>query len=244
MKNLYLISGKAESDPPELFTLNLYGKVGLGKQTLVDCEDYEKYCNYKLGMSTAGGYATIRIGGVTEKLHRLILEAKKGEVVDHINHNKLDNRKCNLRICTRAQNNYNRQKYPSKSHSQYKGVTLNNGGNFAANISINNKTFNIGVYLTEVEAAIAYNKVASSTFGEFALLNNIPNWEQADVDITKNTRRKKLKSLSKFPGVYYDSARNKWAASVYVGNRKSKSLGRFESELEAYDAYKAFKEMA
>lgn len=65
------------------------------------------------------GYARATINYKQISMHRLIMGAKKGEEVDHINHNKLDNRRCNLRFVTRSENMYN-QKNPERGIIYYK----------------------------------------------------------------------------------------------------------------------------
>ena len=80
-------------------------------------------------------------------LHRFVLKAKKGENVDHINGNKLDNRKENLRKCTRSQNFANRKKYTNNT-SGYKGVSKH-GNKWQADIQINGKSKYLGIFELE-----------------------------------------------------------------------------------------------
>jgi hypothetical protein len=105
-------------------------------------------------------------------LHRLILGAQPGDVVDHINHNKLDNRRCNLRLAGRTGNSRNR--LPNKGN-RFKGVRLVPSGRYQASIYFteNGKRFfkHLGTFITEREAAQAYNTAATILFGEYAWLN-------------------------------------------------------------------------
>ena len=110
-------------------------------------------------------------------MHRMITNAPKGMDVDHINRNGLDNRKCNLRICTRSQNKGNIEK-PRRpktvATSKYKGVNYKSHPDFRhkpwrAFI----KAIHIGCFKTEAEAAKAYNEKALEHYGEFALLNDL-----------------------------------------------------------------------
>lgn len=103
-------------------------------------------------------------------MHREILVALDGEFVDHINHNTLDNRRVNLRICTIPENNRNKRRN-AKSASRFKGVFLLPGGSWRARITSNYKGIHIGCFASAKEAALAYDKAASELFGEFAMTN-------------------------------------------------------------------------
>lgn len=106
-------------------------------------------------------------------MHRLImgLEDKK-LVIDHINGNSLDNRKSNMRICDRGQNQWNSKK-TSKATSPFKGVRKTSGGKFEARIKTRNITTNLGLFDNELDAARAYNKAARKQHGEYANINII-----------------------------------------------------------------------
>lgn len=112
-------------------------------------------------------------------MHRLILsrmlgrELVKGEVVDHINTNKLDNRRDNLRLATVAQNIRN-QRLQVINTSGYKGVSITKKGYIAARIRVNSKLIYLGNFDTLELAAQAYNDAAIKYFKEFARLNIIP----------------------------------------------------------------------
>lgn len=108
-------------------------------------------------------------------LHRLLNPyLDKNLVVDHINRNRLDNRRENLRVCTQKQNSYNRTKNKTKNSktksdngSKYKGVRKNKNS-FTAVISKDGKTYTINKIKTEEEAAKIYDMMAEDLFGEFA----------------------------------------------------------------------------
>lgn len=108
-------------------------------------------------------------------MSRIIVNAPKGFVVDHINGNKLDNRKLNLRICSHRQNMMNQR--PQKGRSSiYKGVSLcKRSGKFRAYITVNKKFKSIGTFELEEDAANAYNIEAKNIFGEYANFNNVNN---------------------------------------------------------------------
>lgn len=117
------------------------------------------------------GYVRTKRNGIVVFLHRLIIEAKKGEIVDHINGNSLDNRKRNLRIVTNSQNLMNRGKQ-SNNTTGYCGVTLDKrDGIYNAQIKKRGIRFHLGRFRTAKEAALAYNKAAVKLHGQFAKLN-------------------------------------------------------------------------
>jgi hypothetical protein len=150
----------------------LNGKHGKGKFALVDDEDYEELMQCKW-LVTEEGYVRGKIAGKNIYMHRLILKPDKIKQVDHVNHNKLDNQKINIRICTQSENNMNRKPYKSK-YSIYKGICFKKSSNrWFANIRINSRLKHIGYFDTELEAAKAYNAKALELFGEFAHLNKI-----------------------------------------------------------------------
>ena len=119
----------------------------------------------------------IRMEGKKQKykkiyLHRLIMNTPTGMDTDHINGDKLDNRRENLRITTRSQNSMNQKK--TRGASKYKGVNWHNQrGYWKAEIKLNGKKKHLGVFLSELEAAEAYNLAAIEKFGKFAKINTL-----------------------------------------------------------------------
>ncbi len=126
------------------------------------------------GVWLAGlGYPQIRQGHSHAYLHRLVLGAKQGECVDHINGNKLDNRRANLRLCNNRENGRNRSG-PAKSNlSGYRGVSWNRG--WFARINVEDKTIHLGRFKTKEQAAKAYDRAALQYFGAFAGKLNFPH---------------------------------------------------------------------
>lgn len=151
-----------------------------GHECLVDDEDYERISKFKWRSvkGNAGIYArrtphkTLDRTSSTQQMHREIIGAKKGQIVDHINRNTLDNRRENLRLCTNGQNRANSKTTMGVRGSNYRGV-YKRGSKFRTQLRYNNKLYSIGTFNSEKEAAIAYNVAALNFHGEFATLNKI-----------------------------------------------------------------------
>jgi hypothetical protein len=109
----------------------------------------------------------------TVLLHRLILDAPDGMDVDHKNHNGLDNRRANLRVCTRQQNLANCR--PGRNNtSGYKGVSWSKQHRkWASYITVDYKKRHLGLFMEKRDAATAYNSAAFEAWGEFAYLNDV-----------------------------------------------------------------------
>lgn len=144
-----------------------------GMVAIVDDADYERLAKHKWCYATAG-YATRRANNQIVYMHREIAGARQGQYVDHINLNKLDNRRSNLRLCTKQGNQHNQRSRGGSS--RYKGVSLRSDTNrYTAYITVDYKKINLGCYDDEVAAALAYNAAAMKYHGEFACLNEIEN---------------------------------------------------------------------
>jgi hypothetical protein len=154
-----------------------------GKIAIVDEEDYARVSEHPWYFTTRGYAASTSRGidGLREELllHRLILSAEKGVVVDHINGNKLDNRRENLRLATQSTNLAN-SKISAANTSGYKGVSWNKRARkYEAGIYFQGKRTYLGLFLTADAAALAYNVAATEMFGEYARLNVIQDEEEA-----------------------------------------------------------------
>jgi len=147
--------------------IKLGGKRGIGKVALVDDKDFEYLNQFKWFVSPKG-YVTRTLKGI--KMHRVILELTNPKIQgDHINRDKLDNQRNNLRIATNAQNCSNRVFTKNK----YKGVCFDKSTNkFIGQITHNGKHY-LSRHKTELEAALWYNKKAVELHKEFANLNKI-----------------------------------------------------------------------
>lgn len=124
-----------------------------GKQiVLLDDEDYDKVINEKYSLSVTWdktinnfyvAFTAKPKNSSSRLLHRYLLNPPKGLTVDHINRNPLDNRKCNLRICTQFENNQN-QKHNTSGKV---GVSFNNKINkYIAYIKVNRKHITLGEF--------------------------------------------------------------------------------------------------
>lgn len=161
-----------------------------GKFALVDEKHFDYINTFKWAAEkqlTGNYYAVYRTrlkNGTSGKriyMHRLIMKACKGQIVDHKDGDGLNNQSSNLRFCTRLENSRNR-KSKKNSSSKYLGVSrhkhkLSNGSfrfspsGYIAQIKIGNDKIKIGKFINEIDAAKAYDEMAKIHFGEFANLN-------------------------------------------------------------------------
>ncbi len=119
------------------------------------------------------GYARARVAGTSRQIYaqRLLMPVGPGQEIDHINGNKLDNRRENLRSCTRSQNLANRR-IAQVNSSGFKGVSFfKKSGKWTAQIRHNYKLKTLGEFECKLSAARAYDDAAKKLFGEFAQLN-------------------------------------------------------------------------
>lgn len=159
-----------------------YIKLTQGQVALVDDDDYDSLNAHKWfaawSKDVQSFYAmrnspTANGKRRTIRMHIDIMSAKMGDYVDHINHNTLDNRRENLRVCSGSQNRANRRMQVNNT-SGFKGVNwLKERGKWQARSRINGKRRHIGLFATALEAAIAYDRAAKDEFGEFALTNQM-----------------------------------------------------------------------
>lgn len=199
-----------------------------GRVAIVDDIDYDTLSQFSWQYHS-GGYATTRhpISKKIEYMHRLIMSPEEGMDVDHINRDRLDNRRSNLRVCTRKENLLNAR--GQNGTSKYKGVSLKPGRKkpWRARISLDGKQVILGDFLTEEEAAFAYDLAAKEHHGEFAFLN--------EVVVNDFIPFKPRKQTSKRQGVSWCNTKKRWRASI-KNNGKSTHLGYFKKVEDAINA--------
>lgn len=142
--------------------------------TLIDIEDWEKVIKWKWQLDKAG-YATrtreTKVGKKAIKMHRVIMNAPDGMQVDHINGNRSDNRKINLRLVTHTQNQWNSKK-KKRNKSGYKGVYQDErNGKWVVSVLVNGKKIYGKRSYDIIEAAKEYDRLAKKYFGEYAKTN-------------------------------------------------------------------------
>ncbi len=145
-----------------------------GLFALVDDEDFDFLEQFKWWAKFKSNtiYVETRIEGKLIKLHSLLLNNPAGSafVVDHINHNGLDNQRHNLRLATHAQNMANSQS--NTNTSGFRGVMWRKDTKkWAAGLCCKGVKYHLGYFETKEAAARAYNVAAIAHFGEFAKLN-------------------------------------------------------------------------
>jgi two-component SAPR family response regulator len=144
-----------------------------GKVAIVDDEDYEELVKHSWHV-TAQGYAARRVtisyyNSTIVSMHRTVMCYEGDLLVDHINGDKLDNRKENLRLATVAQNVMN----SAKRSGVYKGVSRSSKNRYRSRLTYKGKELNLGVFESSHDAARMYNFWAHDLFGEYATLNKI-----------------------------------------------------------------------
>jgi len=165
-----------------------------GHFAIVDDEDFEELNQYRWRANWCEGTKSFRATRDLPKdakgkrysvfMHRHIMNPDSDLQIDHINHDTLDNRKCNLRIVTVSENAMNRKKRDDLS-SKFKGVHWQRTRKkWRTRIKCKGIYISLGYFTDEIEAAKAYDIAARKHFGEFALLN----FPEEKEDITKQNK--------------------------------------------------------
>ena len=150
-----------------------------GKWAILDQKDYYRLSGFKWNVNGNGvnfyAFRNMVVGpGLTrmKSMHRDIMDAPKGMLVDHRNHDTLDNRSSNLRLATHSQNTCNKQNKRAGCSSQYRGVSFDRKRKYwNVQVVLEGKYVFFGRYKSEIEAARAYDAAAKKYHGEFARLN-------------------------------------------------------------------------
>lgn len=148
-----------------------------GYKAIVDDEDYDRLSQWRWNISTCNGgvYPTRgeRIEGTKPqrrrvvRMHVEIMNPPAGMLVDHINGDTLDNRRCNLRVCTKGQNQMNMRRN-SRNTSGYRGVHWNKKNKkWTAIIRVANRKHYLGLFESVEAAATAYAEASRKYHGEF-----------------------------------------------------------------------------
>jgi hypothetical protein len=204
-----------------------------GRVVWVSPEDHERLSNYRWYYD--GRYA-FRVGQNNHKvyMHREILgleETASPLQADHIDRDRLNNHRRNLRVATPSRNVANRAKY-KVGDSHFKGVSWSKDRQrWRVQIGVEGSPVFVGVFDDEEEAARAYDAAAFHFWGEFACLN-FPGEAPGSFSLRRSTRQ----TSSRYRGVTWNKERRKWRAAISAGG-KYRSLGFFADEDEAARAY-------
>lgn len=148
------------------------------RKVRVSPEDYDDIIKWKWRLSSSGyAYRVIKKNKKATKIfmHKIILKIPRCFIADHIDWNKLNNQRTNLRYASATDNARNRPKQKNCA-CNYKGVSLdfsNKNKPYRATITISYKRIALGSYSQAEDAARAYNIAAKEIFGKFAVLNSI-----------------------------------------------------------------------
>lgn len=141
-----------------------------GRNIIVDDDDYSILMEFRWFIATKRYAARMVKNGDKRAiiyLHRQIMNPKIGMVVDHINGDTLDNRRCNLRVCTQSDNLAN-QKIGKRNTSGAKGISFDKNRNkWVAQTHKNGKHIFIGRYFSKEEAIAAHSNI-------FQKIHNLP----------------------------------------------------------------------
>lgn len=223
--------------------IQLRGREGKDKVALVDAEYFNIVNKYRWYLKHGYAYTSVYIKGSKKgdkrskcfTMHRLLMGLPDYQV-DHINRNRLDNRKNNLRLATHSQNCQNSIR--KKSKTGYIGVRQESNNVYVARVWVNNEQRIIGYYRTAIEAAYARDQAAIGLHGEFAVLN-FSQEEIAEYTPVKLNKRNVGEITSATIGVSFARTQrrcNKWRAIC-----KKIHLGWFYTEDDAIIAITKYK---
>lgn len=212
-------------------------KLTRGYVTQVDDEDFEWLNQWKWHAGGRDGsryvWRSYRISKTKTKsiaMHRLIMDTPDGMVVDHIDHDGLNNQRSNLRNCTNQQNHMNMAPYMG---GKYVGITYDGTARrWVAAIKADGIIRNMGSFKTAEEAAEARDLSALYYFGEFAYLNFPERRAELTERAESFVRNRPRKTSSRYIGVSYYKHDGRWEAYFSDGGKR-RWLGKFDTEIEA-----------
>ncbi|MDG1949875.1 MAG: HNH endonuclease [bacterium] len=222
-------------------------KLRNGEKAKVDDDDFDNLNENWIWYRSSAGYAISNDSW--SKMHRIVTKAEKKDIVDHINGDKLDNRKENLRLVSTCENVHN-QKKRTGTKNNYKGTKFNKRLKlWEGRCRIYGQDFSLGHYTSEVAAGYAYNKKAQE-LSDYAKVNEFPGYttEQLEQMLIDDKREIKPADFrSRFKYVYWHKKagrmkHGKWFASVPLGDNKRKFLGYHKTEELANEAVVKYKE--
>ncbi len=212
-----------------------------GQTALISAEDFEEISQYSWHITQHGYAARCGKGNEHEYLHRRINKTPEGMFTDHIDRNKLNCTRENLRTVTPAQNSMNQSKQSRPTHSQFKGVSFrpgrgkdkNKGASWPAYIKSGSKKKALGYFKTELDAAFAYNLEAEKLFGKHSAVNVLPLDYLAS---HKEPEPFKARKNSKYRGVMSHRQSGLWCARL-IRNKEIKHCSYHKTEEDAAVAW-------
>ena len=211
-----------------------------GKFAIVDAQDAEMVQQYRW-CYLSSGYAVRHVVGSEDRrmvlMHRELMGVTSDQLVDHINHDGLDNRRVNLRVCTKAENQRN-QRRNSKNTTGHKGVSYDKArGKYAACIQVDGRQITLGRFDSVDDAVSAYEAAAKRYHGEFNYDHSaaaVPSLLQDDALPTAT----RPQFSSQYRGVSWRKRDAKWVVNIVVDG-KLKHVGMYADERDAARAYNA-----
>lgn len=211
-----------------------------GKFAIVDAQDAEIVQQYRwfyLGSGYAARYASGSKGRKMTLMHRELMGAGPDQLVDHVNHDGLDNRRVNLRVCSKAENQRN-QRRNSKNTTGHKGVSYDKvRGKFAANIQVDGRQIALGRFDAIEDAVSAYEVAAKRYHGDFSYEESAAAVPALAANEAMSIATRPQFS-SRYRGVSWKKRDAKWIVNIHVGG-KQKHVGMYTNEADAARAYNA-----
>lgn len=213
--------------------------ITLGYVALVDDDDYEAVSrfNWNAAVKQHTVYARGWVDGGRVTMHRLLAGARKGQTVDHVDGNGLNNQRANLRICSAAENARNvRRRVGASGH---RGVSLDpKSGRWSAHVRVDGKLRHLGRFDDPLLAAQAASQARSMLHGAYANNSDKPALPPRPTASVGQGKRPSTRNTSGHRGVYWLKDRGCWTASIAVKG-KNRRLGVFDDAESAAQAVEA-----